>query len=65
MVLSLILFTDSDTILTAYFLRMAASSQEERDEWIRAIEESIEENPFCRIIEEKKASRRHMEQNAS
>jgi len=45
--------------------RMAASTQEERDEWIRAIEESIEENPFCRIIEEKKASRRHMEQNAS
>ena len=30
---SLSLFTDSDTILTAYFPRMAASSQEERDEW--------------------------------
>jgi len=41
--------------------RMAAATQEERDQWMTAIEDSIEENPFCRIIEEKKASRRHME----
>ena len=73
---------------------MAAATQEERDQWMTAIEDSIEENPFCRlelgnkisiyqyelsifafynlymnifkkpfcrIIEEKKASRRHME----
>merc|ERR1719410_2200554 len=39
--------------------RMAAATQEERDQWMTAIEDSIEENPFCRIIEEKKASRRH------
>ena len=40
---------------------MSATSQEERDQWIRCIEDCIEENPFCRIIEEKKASRRHSE----
>ena len=40
---------------------MAAATQEERDQWMSAIEDSIEDNPFCRIIEEKKASRRHME----
>jgi len=45
--------------------RMAASTQEERDHWMSAIEDSIEDNPFCRIIEEKKASRRHMELNGS
>jgi cytohesin len=45
--------------------RMAAATQEERDQWMSAIEDSIEDNPFCRIIEEKKASRRHMELNGS
>ena len=44
---------------------MSAATQEERDQWIHAIEDCIEENPFCRIIEEKKASRRHSEQNNS
>ena len=28
---------------------MAAATQEERDQWMTAIEDSIEENPFCRL----------------
>lgn len=48
-----------------FCFRMAAATQEERDQWMSAIEDSIEDNPFCRIIEEKKASRRHMELNGS
>ena len=28
---------------------MAAATQEERDQWMTAIEDSIEDNPFCRL----------------
>jgi len=41
--------------------RMSATSREERDQWVQCIEECIEDNPFCRIIEEKKAQRKQME----
>ena len=41
-------------INTYYLYRMCASSQEDRDEWIEAIQDSIRDNPFHKIIAEKK-----------
>ena len=35
---------------------MSASSKEDRDEWIQAIQESIRDNPFHKIIADKKAA---------
>ena len=38
------------------YYRMSASSKEDRDEWIQAIQESIRDNPFHKIIADKKAA---------
>jgi len=38
------------------YYRMSANSQEDRDEWIEAIQDSIRDNPFHKIIAEKKAN---------
>jgi len=35
---------------------MSAGSKEDRDEWILAIQESIRDNPFHKIIADKKAA---------
>ena len=34
--------------------KMVASTEEERDDWVRCIEEAIKDNPVQRIINEKK-----------
>ena len=40
--------------------KMAASSEEDRNDWIRCIEEAMKDNPVHRIISEKKeASKQH------
>lgn len=36
--------------------RMSAASEEDRDQWIQAIQESIRDNPFHKIIADKKAA---------
>jgi len=38
------------------YYRMSAASLEDRDQWIEAIQDSIRDNPFHRIIAEKKAN---------
>ena len=35
---------------------MSAASEEDRDQWIQAIQESIRDNPFHKIIADKKAA---------
>jgi hypothetical protein len=39
-----------------FYYRMSASSEEDRDQWIQAIQESIRDNPFHKIIADKKAA---------
>eukprot|EP00088_Acartia_fossae_P071303 TRINITY_DN9760_c0_g1_i7.p1 TRINITY_DN9760_c0_g1~~TRINITY_DN9760_c0_g1_i7.p1 ORF type:complete len:616 (-),score=174.90 TRINITY_DN9760_c0_g1_i7:282-2129(-) len=38
------------------YYRMCAANEEDRDEWIEAIQDSIRDNPFHKIIAEKKAN---------
>ena len=35
---------------------MSAASEEDRDQWIEAIQDSIRDNPFYKIIADKKAA---------
>ena len=37
---------------------MSAASQEERDLWMNCIRDSIEDNPFSKVIAEKKTAMR-------
>lgn len=41
-----------------FVFRMSASSAEERDIWIQCIRDSIENNPFSKVIAEKKVAMR-------
>jgi hypothetical protein len=52
-------------ILLFLYYRMSASSQEDRDQWIQAIQESIRDNPFHKIIADKKAAIRRRSGGAS
>ena len=36
--------------------RLSATNEEDRNEWIRCIQESIRDNPFHKIISDKKAA---------
>jgi len=40
------------------YYRLSATNEEDRNEWIRCIQESIRDNPFSRIISDKKAALR-------
>lgn len=40
------------------YYRMSAASREDRDAWIQCIQDSIEDNPFSKIIADKKAAMR-------
>ena len=46
------------------FPRFAADSNEERDQWVRAIKDSIVENPFGEIVPNKRASLRNIKREA-
>ena len=46
------------------FPRFAADSNEERDQWVRAIKDSIVENPFGGIVPNKRASLRNIKREA-
>jgi len=37
-----------------HYYRMSASTKEDRDDWIQCIQDSIEDNPFAKIIADKK-----------
>merc|ERR1712012_226427 len=38
------------------YYRLSATNEEDRNEWIRCIQESIRDNPFHKIISDKKAA---------
>ena len=42
--------------LPSFLFRFAAESNEERDQWVRAIKDSIVENPFGEIVKDKRLS---------
>ena len=43
---------------SSLYFRMSAASQEERDLWMNCIRDSIEDNPFSKVIAEKKTAMR-------
>ena len=44
--------------MSMFCFRMSASSQEEREIWIQCIRDSVENNPFSKVIAEKKVAMR-------
>ena len=44
--------------MSVFRFRMSASSQEEREIWIQCIRDSVENNPFSKVIAEKKVAMR-------
>ena len=42
--------------------RLSATNEEDRNEWIRCIQESIRDNPFHKIISDKKAAITHQKE---
>ena len=45
-------------LMSVFCFRMSASSQEEREIWIQCIRDSVENNPFSKVIAEKKVAMR-------
>ena len=48
----------------SFLFRFAAESSEERDQWVRAIKDSIVENPFGEIVKDKRQSLKNVKREA-
>lgn len=51
------IFCGRESLMLVFF-RLSATNEEDRDEWIRCLQESIRDNPFTKIIADKKTALR-------